>query len=108
MPFRVVHEQGGYRKSLAEHNIGEKEVMLFDRIGHERHDYTATRGERLQNAEHWVLCLNADGPQKPLRKRPEIAVALKQCLIMQDAHRQIGPESQGETRRQRLHLQHRN
>ena len=40
-------EQGRYRRSLAEHNIGEKEVMLFDRIALERHDDTATKAERL-------------------------------------------------------------
>ena len=33
------YEQEDYRKSLAEHNIGEKEVMLFDRIALERHDF---------------------------------------------------------------------
>ena len=44
------YEQEGYRKSLAEHNIGEKEFMLFDRIALERHDETATKAERLQNA----------------------------------------------------------
>ena len=70
---------------MAEHNIGEKEVMLFDRISLERHDCAATRAERLQNAKHWILRLNADGPQKPLRQRPEFAVALKQRLTMQDA-----------------------
>ena len=63
--------QGGTNKkdteSLAEHNIGEKEVMLFDRIALERHDYTATKAERLQNAKHCILRLSADGPQKPLR-----------------------------------------
>ena len=32
------YEQEGYRKSLAEYKIGEKEVMLFDRIALERHD----------------------------------------------------------------------
>ena len=74
------------RSSLAEHNIGEKEIILFDRIALERHDCTATRAERLQNARHWILRLNADGPQKPLRQRPEFADALKQCLDMQDAH----------------------
>ena len=46
--------------------------------------------------------MNADGPQKPLRQRPEFAVALKQSLEMQDAHltetqqslRPIRPEHQ--------------
>ena len=80
------YADGDYGTSLAEHNIGEKEVMLFDRIAFERHDFSATKAERLQNAKHWILRLNADGPQKPLRQRPEFAVALKQCLKMQDAH----------------------
>ena len=77
-------DQEGYRKSLAEHDIGEMEVMFFDRIALERHDYTATRAERLQKVKHWILRLNADGHQKPLRQRPEFAVALKQFLKMQD------------------------
>ena len=74
------NEQEGYRRSLAEHSIGEKEIMLYDRIALERHDHTATRAERLQNAKHWVLRLNADGHQRPLRQRQEFADALKQCL----------------------------
>ena len=68
--------------------------MLFDRIAVERHAYTATRAERLQNAKHWILRLDADGPQKPLRQRPEFVDASKRasstatriCLEMQDAH----------------------
>ena len=70
-------EQQGYRRSLVEHNIGEEKIMLYDCIAVERHDYTATRVERLQNAKHWVLRLNADGPQKPLRQRQEFVDALK-------------------------------
>ena len=79
-------EQEEYRRSLAEHNIGEKGFLLYDRIALGRHDYTATRTERSQNAKHWVLRLNADGPNKPLRQRQEFADALKQCLKMQDTH----------------------
>ena len=68
----------------------------------ERHDFSASGAERLQNAKHWILRLNADGPQMALRLRPEFAVALKQCLKMQDAHlaerqqslRPIRPEHQ--------------
>ena len=55
-----------------------------------------------QSCQHWILRLNADGPQKHLRQRPEFAVALEQCLEMQDAHltetqqclRPIRPEHQ--------------
>ena len=60
--------------------LAKKEVMLFDHVALERHDHTATRAERLQNAKHWILCLSADGLPKPLRQRPEFSVALKQCL----------------------------
>ena len=58
--------QEKYRDSLAKHNIGEKEVMFFDRIALERHDNAATRAELLQIAKHWILRLNADGLQMPL------------------------------------------
>ena len=58
----------------------ERQFVLHDRIALERHDFSATRAERLQNAKHWVLRLNAVGPQKPLRQRQEFADALKQCL----------------------------
>ena len=83
-------------KSLAEHNVGEKEVMLFDRIALAGHDF------QIRELNGWILHLNADGIQKPLRQRPEFAVALKQCLQMQDAHlagtqqslRPIRPEHQ--------------
>ena len=80
------YDQEEYRNLLADHNIGEKEVMFFDRIAFEKHDFSTSRAERLQIAKHWILRLNADGPQKPLRQRPEFAVASKQCLKMQDAH----------------------
>ena len=43
-----------------------KKARQENRIALERHDYTATRAERLQNAKHWVLRLNAGGPRKPL------------------------------------------
>ena len=80
------YEEERYRDSLAEHNVGEKEIMLYDRIALERHDYAAARAERLQNAKHWVLRFNADGPQEPLRQRQEFADAFEQCQKVQDAH----------------------
>ena len=80
------YAQERHRDSLAKHIFGEKEIMLLDRIALERHDYTATRAERFQNAKRWILRLNADGPQKPLRQRPAFAVAVKQCFKMQDGH----------------------
>ena len=61
--FSRWYDQEENRKSLAEHNIGEKEVMLLDRIALESRDYTATRAERLQNGKHWIIRLNADGPK---------------------------------------------
>ena len=75
-----------YRKSLAAHNIGEQQIMLFDRIALEKHHYTATKTERIQNTKHWVLYWNADGPQKPVNQRPEFARTIKECKRLQDAH----------------------
>ena len=74
------YEQEEYRKSLAEYNTGEKEVMLLDRIALERHNFSAMTTELLQKAKHWILRLHADGPQKPNRQRPEFAVELEQCF----------------------------
>ena len=98
------YAQERYHDSLAKNNIGDKDVVLFDRIALERHDYTATRAERLQNTKRWIPRLSADGHQKPLRQRPTFAVASKQCLEMQGAQlvetqqslRPIRPEQKDE------------
>ena len=80
------YEQEGYRKSLGGAQCWRKRIMLYDRIALKRRDCTATRAERRQNTIHRFLRLNADGPQKLLRQRPEFADASRQCLKMQDAH----------------------
>ena len=90
------YEQEGYRKSLAEHDIGEKEVMFFDHIALERHDCKA------MNAKHWILRLNADGPQKASSTTTRICRCFNAMPSMQDAHfsetqqslRPIRPEHQ--------------
>ena len=97
--------------------------MLYDRIALARHDSTAAKAERLQNAKNWFLRLNNDASK--------VSYALKQCLAQQSL-RPISPEhpqrqrqdqqektsitmsigkqdggateSHGATRRQRLHL----
>ena len=68
--------QGGMNKKNTESHwrstiLAKEKSCFFDRIALERHDYTATKAERLQNAKHWILRLNADGPQNLF------AVALK-------------------------------
>ena len=78
--------QEKYWDSMTKHEIHEREVMFFDRIARERHDYTATSAERVLSAEHWILRLNTDGFQMSLRQRPEFVFALQQCLKMQHAH----------------------
>ena len=35
--------------------LAKKTSMLYDRIALERHDFIATKAERLQNAKHWIL-----------------------------------------------------
>ena len=74
------YKQEGFRKSLAEHNFGEKEVMLFDRIAVEKHDFSATRAERLQNAKHWIPRLNADGPQSLFDNDQNLPLHLNNAL----------------------------
>ena len=87
--IRRFSQDGMHKKNTEGHwwsTILVKRKSYFRSHRLERNDNTATRGERLQNAKHWILRLNAFGPQKPLRQRPEFAVALKQCLKMQDAY----------------------
>ena len=71
------YEQEGYRKSLADHNIGEKEVMLVDHIALERHDfcsYTSWTTTERQTVGSSFECWWA--PESSLTVT-EFAVALK-------------------------------
>ena len=69
--------QESYRTSAAKHNIGEKEIMLYDQIALGNHDYIATKAERMQNSKHCVLSINAEGPQLPRQQRPDYARSKK-------------------------------
>ena len=75
-----------YRKSLWAVGYGEQQIMLFDRIALEKHHYTATKDEIIQNTKHWILYLNADGPQKALNQRPDFARAERECKRLHDEH----------------------
>ena len=82
-----MHKKG--TESLADHNIGEKEVTLFDRIALERHDFSATRAERLQNAKHWILRLSADGPKK--KKTSSTATRICRCIETMPEYARCSP-----------------
>ena len=58
--------------------------MLYDRIALERHESTATRAERLQNAQNWILRLNADGLQKPPCENRWMAAVLWLSRFLKD------------------------
>ena len=60
--------------------------MLFDRIALEKHHYTVTKAERIQNSKHWILTLNAEGPQQPLNERPDFTQAKRECKRVHDEH----------------------
>ena len=63
-----------YRVSLSATGWKEKD-NAYDRIAFDKHHYTATQDERIQNLKHWILTLNAEGPQQPLFQRPDFAQA---------------------------------
>ena len=77
--------QESYRRSLAEHNIGEKEIMLYDQLALENHHYTAAKAERIQNSKHWVLSVNAEGPQ-PQQQRSNYVAAKRECQRQEDEY----------------------
>ena len=60
-----------YRKSLGFIGTREKEIMLYDQIAVEKHDYTAAKAERIRKSTHWVISINAEGPQ-PLDNNAQI------------------------------------
>ena len=37
-----------------------------------------------QNSKHWILTLNAEGPQPPLNQRPDFARAKRECKRVHD------------------------
>ena len=94
--------QQSYRSSLEEHGIGEKEILLYDQISLERHDFSATKAERIQNAKHWFISINPEGPQLPRQQFPDCAAAKRECQRLQDVYlaetkqlyRQIHPSIQ--------------
>ena len=49
-----------------------------------RHDCTGTKAERIQDSKHWVISINAEGPQLPRQQRPEYAAAKRECQRLQD------------------------
>ena len=65
------HEQESYRSSLKDHDIGEQEVIIYDRLALERDDCTATKVERMRYSQNWVLTVNAEGKQPPRQLRPD-------------------------------------
>ena len=77
-------EQESYRSSLKNYDIGEQEVIIYDRLALERHDYTATKAERMRYSQNWVLTLNAEGKQPPRQLRPDYEEAKRECQRLQD------------------------
>ena len=75
-----------FRDSLSEIGWKEKDIMLSDRIALEKYVSVATKAERIQNSNHWILTLNAEGPQQPLNQRPDFAQAKKECKRWHDEH----------------------
>ena len=79
-------EQESYRSSWKDHEIGEQEVIIYDRLALERHDYTATKAERMRYSQNWVLTLNAEGKQPPRQPRPDYEGAKRECQQLQDEY----------------------
>ena len=73
------------QKVIVSHRV-EHHMMLYDRIAVEKHIYIATRAERIQNSRHWILTINAEGPQQPLNQRPDFAQAKRECKRLHDEH----------------------
>ena len=62
-------------KFVVSHRVEGKRHKASDRIAFDKHHYTATQDERIQNSKHWILTLNTEGPQQPLFQRPDFVQA---------------------------------
>ena len=67
-----------------DHDIGEQEVIIYDRLALERHDYAATKAERMRYSENWVLTPNAEGKHSPRQLLPDYEEAKRECQRLQD------------------------
>ena len=88
-----------YRKSLYVIGRRQKHLMLYDRIALEKHIYIATRAETIQNLKHWILTINAEGPEQPLSQRPEHLVRTQEeyrtILRSQQVRQRKGQQFEG-------------
>ena len=86
--FRQFSPDGKNKKAtevhLRDHDIGEQEVIIYDRFALKRHDYTATKAERMRYSQNWVLTLNAEGKQPPRQSCPDYEEAERECQRLQD------------------------
>ena len=80
------HGERDYRASLEATGLTENDIILFDRIAMEKHYCSPTKAESIQKSKHWILTLNAEGPQQPLNQRPDFAQAKRECKRLDDEH----------------------
>ena len=74
------------RNSLYDIGWREHHIVLYDRIAVEQHIHVAARAEIIQNSEHSILTIGAEGPQQPLNQRPDFAHAKRECKRLHDEH----------------------
>ena len=83
--FTMVRQRNVQEFVVAD-RVERKKIMLYDKIALEKHIYVATRAESIQNSKHWILTLNAEGPQQPLNQRPDFVQAKRECNRLHDEH----------------------
>ena len=76
-----------YRNSLYAIGWREKHIMLYDRIVLEKYNYVATKVERIQITNNWILTEKSEREtQHPLNHRPDFAQANRECKRLHDEH----------------------
>ena len=72
------HADADYRKSLCDIGWREHHIILYDRIALEKHIYKATRAQKIQITNNWILTVNSEeGTQLPLNQRPDFSSSEK-------------------------------
>ena len=80
------HNDNDWQKICPKLDGPRNKTLQCDRIAVENHSDVATRAERLRTSEHWILKLNQDGAQQPLKQRPDFAQAKRECKRLHDEY----------------------
>ena len=78
------HKDDNYRKYLSEIEWTAEQIIQYDELALEDHNYIATKEERTRNEKSWVLKLNEERVQGLMNQRPDFVEAKREMKRLHD------------------------